>query len=135
MDVAAVPSPLGPRLGCERRYEPVRRGDAADRLPDEDLLVRGPKGRSVSGRDLLLAVTQLSVVLLEQDPLPLEGFDKRVDVLLRRGHTDRREAEARVDRTEPSVGSRGERELVLEPDVEQRAPIREPLFHPLQERP
>ena len=98
VDVAAVARAVGPRLRRERRDEPVLRRDAADRLAHEDLLVGRLQRRRVRGRDLLLAVPELGVVLLERDALLLERVDERVDVVLRRRHADRREAEARVDR-------------------------------------
>ena len=80
VDVAAVARAVGPRLRRERGDEPVLRGDAADRLAHEDLLVRRPQRRRVRGRDLLLAVPELGVVLLERDALLLERVDERVDV-------------------------------------------------------
>ena len=66
------------------------------------------------GRDLLLAVAELGVVLLERDALRVERGDELVDVVLRRGRADRREAERRVDRHVRAVDLRRERELVLE---------------------
>ena len=85
-------------------------------------------------RELLLAVAELRVVLLELDPLALERVHERVHVRLRRGQPDRREAEARVHRDELAVLPRRERELVLEGDFERARPLLEPRRHPLQER-
>ena len=70
------------------------------------------------GRDLLLAVAELGVVLLERDPLRVERGDEVVDVVLRRGRPDRREAErpSRPARSRRRPLGR-ERELVLERDA------------------
>jgi hypothetical protein len=46
---------------------------AADRLAHEELLVRRPQRGRVARRDLLLAVTELGVVLLERDVLRLDA--------------------------------------------------------------
>ena len=91
--VAAVAGVVRPRLRRERGDETVARGDAADRLADEQLLVRGLQRRRVTRRDLLLAVPELGVVLLERDPLQLERRGELVDIVLRRGGADRRETQ------------------------------------------
>ena len=112
----------------------MARGDAADRLAHEQLLVRPAQRRRVRGGDLVLAVPELRVVLLEPDLLGVECRRQVVDVVLRRGGADRREAEPRVDRDEPSVDPGRERELVLECDLEPLAALGQTVFHPLQER-
>ena len=84
-------------------------------------------------RDLLLAVPELGVVLLEHDPLRLERCGELVDVVLRRRRRDRREAERRVDRHVPALDARRERELVLERRPQGQPAPREPLLHPLEE--
>ena len=70
--VAAVAGVVGPRLRGQRRHQPVPGGDAADRLAHQQLFVGGLQRGRVRGRDLLLPVAQLGVVLLERDPLGLE---------------------------------------------------------------
>jgi hypothetical protein len=88
----------------------------------------------VPGRDLLLAVAELGVVLLEGDALPLERVGEHLDVILRRGHPDRREAEAFVDGPVVAVDPGRERELVLERRLQHRAALCEPRRLPLEER-
>src|SRR5581483_10380323 len=112
----------------------VPRGHAADRLADEQLLVRSLQRRRVAGRDLLLAVAELGVVLLEHDPLRLERRRQLVDVVLRSRHRDRREAERRVDRNVLAVDAPRERELVLERGPERQAALSKARLHPLEER-
>src|SRR5262249_44579271 len=79
VDVTAVARAAGPRLGRERGDEAELRGDAADRLSHEDLLVDRAQRGGVSGGDLLLPVAELRVVLLERDVLPVERLGERVD--------------------------------------------------------
>src|SRR5207249_4917471 len=116
----------GPRLRGERRDEPMPVGDAANRLADVELLVGGHERRRMRGRELLLAVSELRVVLLDRNRLTLEGLDELVDVVLRRHHADRREAERRVDRRVAAVDRGREGELVLEPDLQLSAALLEP---------
>ena len=132
---APLPAASGHGFGASDATRPLRRGDPADRLADEDLLVGGPERRAMGGRDLLLAVAELGVVLLERDLLRLERRGERVDVVLRRRHADGREAEARVDRRErPAlVVADRQRELVLEGRLEPRAARRQRGGHALQE--
>ena len=66
VDVAAVAGGVRPRLRRERGDEPMARGDAADRLAHHELLVGGLQRRAVGRRQLLLAVPELGVVLLER---------------------------------------------------------------------
>ena len=86
-------------------------------------------------RDLVLAVAELRVVLLQDDPLGIERAGELLDVALRRRRADRREAQAGVDRDEGSVHLRRKRELVFERRLEPGSALREPLLHPRQERP
>jgi hypothetical protein len=88
--------------------------DRADRLADEELLVRGDRRRRVPSRDLLLPVTELGVVLLERNLLRVERRRQVLCIVLRRRCRDRREAEPGVDRHVCAVDLRRERELVLE---------------------
>src|SRR5437867_643221 len=134
MDVAAVAGVLRPRLRRQGGDETVARRDATDRLPHEQLLVRAAQSRRMRGGDLVLAVPELGVVLLEADPLCVERLREIVDVVLRRGRADRRETETGVDRDELSVDAGRERELVLERDLEPLAALGQSVFHPLQER-
>ena len=60
-------------------------------------------------RQLVLAVTELRVVLGDRDALRVERADDGVDDLGGGGHPDRREARARVDRDEPTVLQPGQR--------------------------
>ena len=61
---------------------------------------------------------------------PLERADEGIDIVLRGGESDRREAEARVDRDERAVlAEGGERELVLEGHLEPRAALGQPVGH------
>jgi hypothetical protein len=83
----------------------------------------------------VLTVSELGVVLLEPDSLFVQCRRKVVDVVLCRCRTDRREAEAGVDRDELAVDTRCERELVLECDLELGAALTEPGFHAFEERP
>jgi hypothetical protein len=131
--MAAVPGVVGPRLRGERGDEALPRRDGANRVAYEKLLVRGLQRGRVAGRDLLLSVAELRVVLLERDALRLECCGKLVDVVLRRGHADRREAERRVDRHVRAVHTRRERELVLECSPQNEPALREPRLHALQE--
>ena len=82
----------------------------------------------------MLAVAELRVVLLEDDPLRFECGHELVDVVLRRSRTDRRETEARIDGDERPVELCRERELVLERHLEPRPALREAVLHLLQER-
>jgi hypothetical protein len=79
-------------------------------------------------------VTELRVVLLEHDALRIERSHQLVDVVLRRGHRDRREAERRVDWDIGAVHASRERELVLERGPERESALGEPALHSLQER-
>ena len=133
MDVAAVARDVGPRLRRERRGEAANGGDAADRLAHHDLPVGGLESGRVAGRQLLLAGAELGVVLVDGDVLPVERIDQLIDVVLRRGHPDRRVAQARIDRPPLAVDELRQRELVLESGTEQRASLGEPRRHPLQE--
>src|SRR6476469_10802856 len=63
MDVAAVAGLIRPRLRSERGEVAVLEGDRPDRLAVQELVVGGTKGRRISDRELLLAATQLRVVL------------------------------------------------------------------------
>ena len=135
VDVTAVAGVLRPRLRRERCDETVSRRNAPERFADEQLFVRCAQRRCVLRRDLVLAVAELRVVLLEHDPLRLECRDEVVEVLLRRRRADRGEAEPRIDRHVGSVHVDGERELVLERNLEPRASLGEAPLHPLQERP
>src|SRR5207248_1699692 len=83
-------------------------------------------------RDLVLAVAELRVVLLEPDSLGLERSEEVVDQVLRRGGADRREAEAGVDRLESALHLPRKRELVLERHLERRAELGEPGLHPFE---
>src|SRR6266545_979740 len=134
VDVPAVSGRGWPRLRRQGRDQAVLGRDAADAFADEDLLVRRTHGGRVPGRDLLLTVAQLCVVLLERDLLLLERIEQGVHVRLRRGHPDRREAEARVDWRELPVALARERELVLERRLESAA-LREPIAHAPEEGP
>jgi hypothetical protein len=134
VDVAAVSGRVRPRLGSERRGEPARGGDAADRLSGEDLRVGREQRRSVSGGQLLLTRPELCVELVDHDPLLFERLDEHVDVLLGGRHPDGREAEARVDRSPFPFLHPGERELVLEPRAQECPAGVEGGLHPLQER-
>src|SRR5206468_5034249 len=106
------------RLRRQRRDQVMTAGDAADRLSDEDLLVGGAQRRCGAGRNLVLAVAELRVVLLEDDLLCRKRAREVVEVVLRRRRADRREAEAGIDGHELTVDERREGELVLEPSVE-----------------
>src|SRR5207253_8664997 len=113
VDVAAVAGRLRPRLRGQRGDVAQLCRHAADRLAYEDLLVGGPQRGRVSGRDLLLPVAELGVVLLELDLLPLERVRERLDVVLGGRRADRREAEALVDRpVAAALVPNCERELV-----------------------
>ena len=68
-----------------------------------------------AGRDLLLAVAELGVVLLERDPLGVERRGQVVDVVLGRPSSPIVEKHRpAVDRLVRAVDRAGERELVLE---------------------
>ena len=82
VDVRPVAGVLRPRLRSQRRDESLACSDSPDRLPDEELLVGGLKRRRVPGRDLLLTVAELRVVLLELDPLALQSVHERIHVRL-----------------------------------------------------
>src|SRR6266571_4509904 len=99
------------------------RRDATDRLSHEQLLVHRSQRRTMRRRDLVLAVPELRVVLLDPDLLLLQRRDQLVQVVLRRGRADRREAEPRVDRHVLPVYARRERELVLERGFELRTAL------------
>jgi len=71
----------------------VPRRNPADRLADVDLRVGCLERRRVTRRQLLLAVAELRVELVDADRLPLERIDEVVDVVLRGREADRREAE------------------------------------------
>ena len=134
VDVAAVARVVRPGLRGERGRQPQAGGDAANRLAHEHLLVRRTHGRRMGDRDLLLAVAELDVVLLDVDGLLLERVDELVGVVLRGRHPDRREAERGIDRNVGTAFVRGQRELVLEGGLERLAALGEALDHPLQER-
>src|SRR5712691_6205491 len=95
-------------------------GDAADRLADEQLLVRCTQRGCVRGRDLVLAVPEFGVILLESNPLRVERRDELVEKVLCRGGADRREAQSGIDRDELAVHASRKRELVLERNLERR---------------
>src|SRR5512132_1225355 len=134
VDVCAVSRVVRPRLGCKRRDEALSGGNAADSLADEQLLVRRLKCRPMTDGDLLLSVTQLGVVLLQDDLLSLQRRRQLVRVILRGRHGDRREAEARVNRNELAVLPSCERELALERGAQDEPPLGEAGLHPFQER-
>ena len=120
-------------FGRQRGDELLAGGDAADRLAHQQLLVGGLDGGRVRGRDLLLAVAELGVVLLDRDLLGVERGDQRVGVVLRSGGGDRREAQPGVHRHEPALLAAGERELVLEGGAQDQPAFGEPAVHPLEE--
>src|SRR6266567_810810 len=97
MYVRAVPSLVGPGLGGERGDEIVSGGDSPDRLPDQHLDVCSLDDRAGGDRQLLLTVSELDVVLLDGDALPLERLNRVVDHLGCGGHPDGREAQAVID--------------------------------------
>src|SRR5262249_26702222 len=134
VDVSAVAGIRRPRLRRERRDEAVARGDGADRLADEDLLVGCLERRRVRRRDLLLAVPALRVGLLEGDGLRGGRGRELLRVVLCRGRRDRREAERRVDRHVLVLDARRERELVLERAAGDETTLGETCLHPLEER-
>src|SRR5690349_24447717 len=82
VDMAAVAGVLRPWLGGQRGNQPASGRHGADRLADQKLLVGRLQGGGVGGRDLLLAVPELRVVLLERDALRLERRGQLVDVVL-----------------------------------------------------
>src|SRR2546423_11557199 len=112
--MASVSVILWPRLRRKRGNEPASRCHAPNRLAYEQLLVGGLKRRGVCGRDLLLPVTELGVVLLERDVLRLERRSQLVDIVLGGGHRDRGESQSRIHPDEHIARAGGERELVLE---------------------
>src|ERR687887_315291 len=77
---------------------------------------------------------ELCVVLLERDVLRVEGGDEVVDVSLRGGQSDGGEAEGGVQGNEAAVLAHGERELVLEGDLEREVALCEARGLPLEER-
>src|SRR5262249_3333944 len=118
----------------ERGDEAVPSSDAADRLSYDQLLVGGLQRGLVTGGDLLLAVTELRVVLLEHDSLRVERGREILDVVLRGRCRDRRAAQTRVDRDELTVRPAGQRDLVLERRTEDEPALGQASLHPLQER-
>ena len=134
VDVAAVAGVVGPRLGRQRGDEPPAGGDGADGLAHEQLLVGGPERGCVRGRDLVLPVAELGVVLLDRNALRLQRGDEVVDVVLRRGGPDGREAQRRVDGDVGAVPLGRERELALERRAQRQVVGGQRRLHALQER-
>src|SRR5262249_9025446 len=93
VDVAAVACVLGPRLRGERSDQTVPSRDPADRPSQRQLLVGRLECRRVWRRDLVLAVAELGVVLLQADLLHFEGGREIVEVVLSGRRADRRETE------------------------------------------
>ena len=133
--MAAVAGVLRPRLGGKRGDEPAPRGHGADRLPHQQLLVGGLQRGRMGGGDLLLAVAELGVVLLERDPLRLERRRQLVDVVLRRrsSRSSRSTAHESTGTYSPST-ARGQRELVLERGAELQPALGQPALHALEKR-
>ena len=69
MDVRSVAGLIDERLGRERGPEAVAVSDGPHGLPIEDLAIGGFERRRVADRELLLAVAELRVVLLDRNPL------------------------------------------------------------------
>ena len=79
VDVAAVSGRVRPRLGSERRGEPARGGDAADRLSGPGSACRPPSSAGACPVvQLLLTGPEFGVVLVDHDPLLFERLDERV---------------------------------------------------------
>ena len=115
MDMRAVASLIDERLGRERGPQPVAVSDGPHGLPIEDLAVGGFERRRVADRQLLLAVAELRVVLLDRNALRLERGHDVVHHGRRRRHPDGGEAETLVQRHEPAVGLlHGQREFAFE---------------------
>src|SRR5262249_60445461 len=89
--------------------------DGPHGLPIEDLAIGGFERWRVADRQLLLAVAELRVVLLDRNALRLERGHDVVHHGRRRRHPDGGEAEALVQRREPAVGQpHGQGELAFE---------------------
>ena len=132
--MAAVARVLGPRLRRQRGDEALPNRHRANRLPNEQLLVRRLERGRMPGRDLLLAVPELGVVLLERDRLRVKRRCQVIGVVLRNRRRDGREAEPGVDRHVGAIDLRSQRELVLERRPEDEPALGETGLHPLQER-
>ncbi len=131
---APLPALSGQGFGARDATSPWSAATPRIVFAHEDLLVGRAKRRGVARGDLVLAVPELRVVLLEHDSLCVERLGELVEIVLRRGRADGREAQTGVDRDELTVDARRERELVLERYLESQVPLREPLLHPLEER-
>src|SRR5207237_8226216 len=93
VDMGAVAGGFRPRLGRQRGVETVVPGDAADRLPQLDLVIRSAERLAVRDRDLVLAVRQLRVILLDRHPLRFQRRYYVVHETGRRGHGNAPDAE------------------------------------------
>ena len=86
------------------------------------------------GRDLVLPMAELGVVLLDRDALRVQRGDEVIDVVLRRGGPDGREAQRRVDGDVGAVQLGRERELGLERRAQGQVVGGQRRLHALQER-
>ena len=78
-------------------------------------------------------MSELGVVLLDSDTLPLERLDHEVDYLGCGGHPDRREAQAVIDGYEGGAHLAGKAELVLDPTGQGHVALGKDTRHPGQE--
>ena len=67
--MTAVARLVDPGLRRERGIEPSIEGDTADRLPVQDVVIRGLQRRGKTNRQLLLTPTELGVILLDHHAL------------------------------------------------------------------
>ena len=101
MQVGAVAGLVGDGLGGQGRPQGQALGDPADGLAVEDHVVGRPQRGRVPYGQLLLAVAQLRVVVLDPQALRLQGADQLDRVVVGGVEAGAGEAQAVVERDQP----------------------------------
>src|SRR5215510_5580160 len=118
VDVPAVARLTGKWLGGQRGDEAVAERDAAGRLPERDLVVRGTERVGIADGQLLLSGPELRIALLGEHALRLERVHQLAHDRRRAVHADGREAEAPIERRIAVALAARQAELVLERGLE-----------------
>ena len=114
MQVSAVSSLVGDRLGGQARPQAAAECHPADRLTEQHMVVGGTQRVGVPDRELMLAVAEFGVVVLDLEALLLHGRDQFHDERVPLMEAGRGVAQAVVDGDEPVRDARrGGRHLPL----------------------
>ena len=99
--MGAVAGLVGDRLGSQAGPQAVPEGHAADGFPVQHVVVGGAQRVGVPDRHLVLAVTELGVVVLDDQALRLQRRDEFHGEVVREVEAGGGVAQAVVDRDQP----------------------------------